>query len=404
MSASWIAAANGPEAEFPLHGLPYGVAGGRPVAAIGDRAVDLRAAEEAGLFGEGAPLFAEPHLNPFMAAGPEAWAHIRGRLTDLLREGGDPALRETPRALVPLSGLDLSMPFEVAEYTDFYSGRHHAFNAGRLIRGPDKAMPENWFHLPVGYNGRASTVVVSGTPVRRPRGQLRAEGGPVFGPSRRLDFELEIGAVVGTPSEMGRSVSVAEARAMIFGVVLLNDWSARDIQAWEYQPLGPFQGKAFASTISPWVVPAAALEPTLVPPPPREAPVLPYLAEDGPSVWDIALEAELTPAGGAPHVIARTNARELYWSAAQQLAHHASSGCAMRTGDLLGSGTVSGPERGEWGSLLEITEGGTQPLDLGGATRTWLEDGDTLVLRGRAGGVSFGICAGTVLPAEGGTT
>ncbi len=297
------------------------------------------------------------------------------------------------------------MPFRVSEYTDFYASRHHAENVGTMFRGKENALPPNWLSIPIGYNGRASSVVVSGTPVRRPRGQVKGpeDDLPRFAPSARFDIELEMGAIVGIPSE--GPVSVAEADRMIFGYVLLNDWSARDIQAWEYQPLGPFQSKATATTISPWIVTKAALEPFRTSTPPRIRPLLPYLQEPGPMLYDVDLAVNLAPEGAAPTTIIRTNYREMYYSAAQQLAHHTSCGCPMRTGDLLGSGTISGPEKDSRGSLLELSWGGTEPVQLdGGQTRTFLEDGDTLTLTGRAVGdgyvVGFGTCTGQVLPAE----
>jgi fumarylacetoacetase len=273
-----------------------------------------------------------------------------------------------------------------------------------MYRGPENALPANWLSIPIGYNGRASSVVVSGTPVRRPWGQVKPAGAelPQFAPSARFDLELELGAIVGTPSN--GMVSVAEADDMIFGFVLLNDWSARDIQTWEYQPLGPFQAKATATTISPWIVTRAALEPFRVSTPPRERPLLPYLHEPRPLNFDIKLDVALAPSGSKETIIARTNTRELYYSAAQQLAHHASCGCPMSTGDLLGSGTISGPERENRGSLLELTWNGQEPLILeDGQSRGFLEDGDRLTIRGHAQGVGyrigFGACSGEILPA-----
>jgi fumarylacetoacetase len=307
--------------------------------------------------------------------------------------------------LVPMADVRMHMPIQVMGYTDFYAGRHHAFNVGSMFRGAENALPPNWLSIPIGYNGRASSVIVSGTPVRRPWGQLKSADHelPAFLPSRRFDFELELGAVVGQPSE--GMVSVAQADEMIFGYVLLNDWSARDIQAWEYQPLGPFQAKATATTISPWIVPKVALAPFRVSAPPRERQLLPYLQDPGLMLYDLRLEARLAPDGQSPTVITRTNARELYYSAAQQLAHHTTSGCPMEVGDLLGSGTISGPERGNRGSLLELSWGGKDPLMLDtGDTRTFLEDGDTLTLTGYAQGegyrIGFGTCSGTILPAH----
>ena len=407
---SWVEGANDPAGSFPLNNLPCGVltnpdTNARCVVAIGTLACDLSAMERDGLlrFGE-RPVFAETTWNAFMALGPGAWAELRGRLTELLAEGA--AEREkVQRFLVPLAGAWMGMPFRVAGYTDFYAGRHHATNVGTMFRGPENALPPNWLHIPIGYNGRASSVVVSGTPVRRPWGQVKGPDDPAprFAPSRRFDIELELGAVVGTPSAMGRPVTVAEAEAMIFGYVLLNDWSARDIQAWEYQPLGPFQAKATATTISPWIVTAEALRPFRAPGQPREVPLLPYLEEPHPMGLDLALEVELRPEGGAPTVIARTSARELTWSFPQQLAHHTTSGCPMETGDLLGSGTISGPSRDGRGSLLELSWGGKEPIQIDGGTRTFIEDGDTLTLRGHAQGegyrIGFGDCTGQVLPA-----
>jgi fumarylacetoacetase len=276
-----------------------------------------------------------------------------------------------------------------------------------MFRGPDNALPPNWLHMPIGYNGRASTVVVSGTDIRRPLGQMKPHGAeePVFGPCRRLDLELEMGAVVGKPNRMGEPVTVTEADDMIFGFVLLNDWSARDIQAWEYQPLGPFQAKVFATSISPWIVPREALEPFRVTAPERKGPLLPYLADDAPRHYDVELEIAMRPDGAlSDSVIARSNFRYLYYSAAQQLCHHAVGGCLMNAGDLLGSGTISGPEKTQYGSLLELAWGGKEPITLDtGETRTFLEDGDVITLKGHAKGdgyrIGFGDCAGKILPA-----
>ena len=300
----------------------------------------------------------------------------------------------------------MHMPFKVAEFTDFYAGKHHAMNVGTMFRGPENALPPNWLHIPIGYNGRASTVVVSGTDIVRPNGQTKAPDAdaPSFGPSKRLDIELEMGAIVGGSNAMGRPVSVQEADDMIFGYVLLNDWSARDIQAWEYQPLGPFQAKAFATSISPWIVTKAALEPFRTSTPTRETELLPHLREPGPMLYDIELTVDMAPTDKAATTIARTNFAQMYYSAAQQLAHHASSGCSMNTGDLIGSGTISGPEKSERGSLLELTWGGKEPLTLDtGDVRTFIEDGDILTLRGCAKGngyqIGFGQCTGTILPA-----
>ena len=407
---SWVDSANSADCDFPLNNLPCGVfsAGGeepRCGVAIGDSVLDVAGLEEAGLLAlEGGPLLDLPFWNEVMEAGPAVWSALRARLQALLAESAAERAEVEP-FLLPLAEVALHMPFLVAEYTDFYAGRNHAFNVGSMFRGPENALPPNWLHIPIGYNGRASSVVVSGTPVRRPWGQVKGpdQAAPAFRPSARFDLELEMGAVVGRASE--GMVSVAGADAMIFGYVLLNDWSARDIQAWEYQPLGPFQAKATATTISPWIVMRAALEPFRVSTPPREVPLLPHLQEPGPMLYDIALEVGLRPAGGAETVIARTNYREMYYSAAQQLAHHTTSGCPMNVGDLLGSGTISGPTGDSRGSLLELSWGGKEPVAIAGGSRSFLEDGDTLTLRGHAQGrgyrIGFGDCVGQVIAAHG---
>jgi fumarylacetoacetase len=301
----------------------------------------------------------------------------------------------------------LHLPFTVAGYTDFYSSKEHATNVGVMFRGKDNALQPNWLHMPIGYNGRASTVVVSGTKVRRPRGQLKPPNAelPSFGPCKRLDYELEMGAVVGQSSPMGEMLTEAQAEEMIFGFVLLNDWSARDIQQWEYVPLGPFQGKAFATSISPWVVTRAALEPFRLHGPRQDPAPLPYLQQTQPNNYDLELEVGLRAASmNKATRVCHTNFKYMYWSSVQQLVHHASSGCAMNVGDLLGSGTISGPEKAQRGSLLEISWNGAEPIELAsGIVRTFLEDGDSLVMRGWCQGVGyrvgFGEVEGTILPA-----
>ena len=401
---SWVESANDAQSPFPLNNLPYGVfsvQGGprRLGVAIGDRILDVAAVADA--LPVALAVLTDPRgWNGLMEAGPGVWADVRQALTDLLAAGARPR----PQALIRMHEASLHLPFTLSEYTDFYAGQHHARNVGTMFRGADTALPPNWLHMPIGYNGRASSVVVSGTEVRRPWGQIKGpdEAFPHWAPCRKFDIELEIGAIVGTPSTGPLGVDRADAH--IFGHVLLNDWSARDIQAWEYQPLGPFQSKATATTISPWIVTSSALAPFRVDTPAREVPLLPHLADIGPMGHDIALRVTLAPKGGAAQVISRTNADQLYYSAAQQLAHHASSGCPMRVGDLLGSGTISGPAPDQRGSLLEMSWNGTQPLTLaGGATRSFIEDGDTLGLEGEAIGdgyrIGFGPCVGTVLPA-----
>ncbi|WP_375550763.1 fumarylacetoacetase [Rhodophyticola porphyridii] len=406
---SWVASANDADTPFPLNNLPYGVfsTGDEPPrcgVAIGDMILDMAAAEEAWLIDLGEPdLFSMPFWNDVMELGPEAWEALRARLIQMLAEGSADRGAVEPM-LIPMERATLHMPLVVAEYTDFYAGRHHATNVGTMFRGAENALPPNWLHIPIGYNGRASSVVVSGTEIRRPWGQLKGPNDdlPRFAPSARFDIELEMGAIVGTPSE--GPITVQEADDAIFGYVLLNDWSARDIQAWEYQPLGPFQAKATATTISPWIVTKAALDPFRVDTPPREVELLDHLKDCGPMLYDIELSVTLAPAGKAATTIARTNYREMYYSAAQQLAHHTTSGCPMNAGDLLGSGTISGAEPSARGSLLELSWGGKEPITLEtGEERSFIEDGDTLTLTGAARGdgykIGFGDCVGTVLPA-----
>jgi fumarylacetoacetase len=332
------------------------------------------------------------------------------RISELLRHD-NPELRDNrelrARALVPMADVTFHLPFTVAGFTDFYSSKEHATNIGIMFRGKDNALQPNWLHMPIGYNGRASTVVVSGTKVHRPRGQLKPPTAdtPSFGPCKRLDFELEMGVVIGQPSRMGEMIGEKQAEEMIFGFVLLNDWSARDIQQWEYVPLGPFQAKAFATSISPWVVTREALEPFRVRGPEQEPTPLPYLRQTQLNNYDLELDVALRAASmKEAQNICRTNFKYMYWSSVQQLMHHASSGCAMGVGDLLGSGTISGPEKHQRGSLIEIGWNGTEPLELpDGTKRAFLEDGDSLIIRGWCQGdgyrVGFGEVEGTILPA-----
>jgi fumarylacetoacetase len=375
-----------------IAGLSYGVfsprgESPRPGARRGDRVLDLRGLARDGLldaFPGAADAFAEPALDGFMAGGSAAWDATGEQLAAL---AGDPRADRHSHALADVSP---ELPFTVADYADFYASLDHATNLGRLFRPGGEPLLPNWRHLPVGYHGRAGTVVVSGTDVVRPSGQYLAAGAdvPSFGPSRRLDIELELGFVIGTPSRLGEPVPLDEALEHVFGVVLLNDWSARDLQAWEYQPLGPFLGKSFATSIGAWVTPLSSLD--RVAAPPQEPEPLPYLREP-PWALDVALEVELNGA-----VVARSNARHLYWTPAQMIAHLTANGASLRTGDLLGSGTISGPERGERGSLIELSWNGAEPVLLpGGETRTFLEDGDTVVLRG----VGLGEVAGRIVPA-----
>jgi fumarylacetoacetase len=404
------------DSDFPIQNLPFGIfstensPAKRVGVAIGDFILDLAELERRSLLApaDDARIFDRASINPYMALGPQVWSKTRRKISQLLDHDNsilrdDKALRST--TLIPRNKATLHLPIEVNGFTDFYSSREHATNVGKMFRPHGEPLMPNWLHMPIGYNGRASTVVVSGTAVRRPNGQMKppqAEA-PTMGASRRLDFELEMGVVVGQPNPMGSPVSMAQAEDMIFGFTLLNDWSARDIQPWEQPPLGPFQAKAFATSIGPWVVTREALAPFLIEGPAQNPPPLPYLARKGPQNYDIALQVGLR-AGQAETIISRTNFKYMYWSSAQQLVHHAFCGCAMRVGDLLGSGTISGPQKHERGSLLELSWNGTEPLSLpDGTQRMFLEDGDTLILRGHAQGegyrIGFGDCSGTILPA-----
>jgi fumarylacetoacetase len=414
------------ESHFPIQNLPYGIfspagegmAGWRVGVAIGDYVLDLAVLEAAGFFDgphlAGWKVFDRPALNEFMALGRLAWGEARAAIQELLR-ADRPRLRDDGelrgRAFHERSKVTLHLPAEIGDYTDFYSSREHASNVGAMFRDPAKPLLANWLHLPVAYHGRASSVVVSGRDIRRPYGQTLPEGAtePVFGPSQAMDFELEMGFFVGPGNELGRPIPIEQAAEHIFGLVLVNDWSARDIQSWEYRPLGPFLSKNLATSISPWVVPLAALEPFRCPGPAQEPRPLPYLQSAGDWAFDIHLEAALQGETMAePAVISRSNFRYLYWNMAQQLAHHTITGCNLRPGDLLASGTISGPAPESYGSLLELAWRGTRPLVLadgrgGTITRRFLEDGDRLTLTGWAQGegyrIGFGEVSGRLLPA-----
>ncbi len=408
-----------PSSDFPIQNLPYGVfstaayPAPRVGVAIGDYVLDLAVIENEGVIdlSPAFRIFAQGSINAFMALGPQIWSKTRARISELLRHD-NPELRDNKelrsRALVSMGDAKLHLPITVAGYTDFYSSKEHATNIGIMFRGTDNALQPNWLHMPIGYNGRASTVVVGDTRIRRPRGQLKPPNAdvPSFGPCKRLDFELEMGVVLGQPSTMGEMIDEAHAEEMIFGFVLLNDWSARDIQQWEYVPLGPFQAKAFATSISPWVVTREALEPFRLRGPAQTPTPLPYLRQTRPNNYDLELDVALRAGTmSEAQTICRTNFKYMYWSSVQQLMHHASSGCAMSVGDLLGSGTISGPEKHQRGSLIELSWNGTEPIELGdGIKRSFLEDGDSLVIRGWCQGdgyrVGFGRVEGTIVAAD----
>jgi fumarylacetoacetase len=408
------------DSDFPIQNLPFGAfrpragGSGRVGVRIGDFVLDLAGVAEQGWL-DGCrhlerDVFAAPALNGFLSLGRPAWREARAAVSDLLSGEDlhlqdDAALRE--RLLLPLAEVEMRVPAAIGDYTDFYSSLDHAVNVGTLIRGKDNALMPNWRHLPVAYHGRASSIIASGAQVRRPLGQTRPGEGlpPRFGPSQVLDFELEMGFLVGPGNPLGQPIRIQDAEAHIFGLVLVNDWSARDIQKWEYQPLGPFLSKSFATSVSPWVVTLEALEPFRRPQPVQDPPPLPYLRSAEDCAYDVALEVRLQTAQSAePAVIARSNLRHLYWTMRQQLAHHTVGGCNLQPGDLVASGTISGPDPSERGCLLELTWGWTQPLQLpGGVTRQSLEDGDTVTLSGRCANadyaIGFGECSGTVLPA-----
>jgi fumarylacetoacetase len=424
---SWVSSANEPSTDFPIQNLPFGVfeAGGsaaRIGVAIGDRILDLRACVEGGLL-EGSladvgSACRGDTLNALMTLGRPAVRDLRRQLTEWLREGAAAHRDRLEAALVPQSAAAMRLPAQIGDYTDFYASIYHATNVGSMFR-PDEPLLPNYKHVPIAYHGRASSIVISGTAVARPSGQSRPDGSsePVFGPSRRLDYELELGIFVGTGNPHGAPIPIDRAEDHLFGMCLVNDWSARDIQHWEYQPLGPFLSKSFATSISPWVVTLDALEPFRSPAPKRaedDPRLLAYLEPNGPeAARAVDLRLEVTLASQrmrrerqSPAVVSRSSARYLYWTVAQMAAHHTSNGCNLRPGDLLASGTVSGPTRESRGCLLELTWRGTQPLTLPtGETRRFLEDGDEVVFRGRCekegfAGIGLGECRGIIVGAR----
>jgi fumarylacetoacetase len=419
---SWIESANDPGTDFPVSNLPYGVFhhGGqsRIGVAIGDQVLDVRACGGKGLLGILAPealaACSAESLNSLMSLGPEVWTVLRQRLTELLADGAEKETKDRVKPLlIPMRDVEMLLPAQIGDYTDFYASIHHATRVGKLFR-PDNPLLPNYKYVPIGYHGRASSIVVSGSSVRRPSGQTKSasEEAPVFGPSCSLDYELEVGIFIGTGNLLGRPIPKAEAEQHIFGLCLVNDWSARDIQSWEYQPLGPFLAKSFATTISPWIVTMEALAPYRVPVAPRpdgDPAPLDYLnlRNSEKEAFDITLEVyleshKMRETGVAPAQLSRGNLRELYWTPAQLVTHHASNGCNLRPGDLLATGTISGPETGSEGCLLEMKHRG-EPVRLPtGETRTFLEDGDRVTIRGycQAPGLprlGFGECVGEIV-------
>ena len=405
---SWIEVPEGHD--FPLANLPFGIFStadrdARPGMRLGDHVIDLSALFDAGLLdglGFSADVLFEPVLNPLMKLGKPTTVALRKRVQTLFASAAA-ELRDRSdlhaACLVPASSVSMHMPVEVGDYTDFYSSEDHARNVGKMFRDPENALLPNWKHMPVGYHGRASSIVVSGTPIRRPMGQTRPdlEAPPIFGPSRLLDFELEMAFITFDGKPLGERITTAEAEDYIFGLVLFNDWSARDIQKWEYVPLGPFLGKNFGSSISPWVVTLEALDHLRVAGLKQDPEVLDYLKYEGKSHYNVPLEVEIIPEGASSgQVVCRSNFRHMYWNMRQQLAHHTVNGCNLRAGDMMASGTISGPEKGSFGSMLEISWRGTQPVAMpDGTERKFILDGDTVVMRAPF----FGEVSGRLLPA-----
>lgn len=396
------------DSDFSLHNLPYGIfstkenPNPRAGVRLGDQVIDLAMLDAGKVFGRQFGFFADATLNRFMAAGRGVWQDVRGRLTQLLGEEQDALKKE---ALISIRDVQMHLPAAIGDYTDFYASREHATNVGIMFRGKENALMPNWLHLPVGYHGRASSVVLSGTDVIRPRGQVKSGDASEFTATRQLDFELEMGFFVGPGNRLGEPISIDDAHKHIFGMVLLNDWSARDIQAWEYQPLGPFLAKNFATSISPWVVTMDALDAFRVRGAKQEPTPHAYLKTDSASGYDIHLEVSLRSARmKAPQVISRSNMKYLYWSIEQMLAHHTITGCNMRPGDLCGTGTISAPAEDGYGSLLELTWRGEKPIQLPNETRTFLQDGDEVIIKGYCQGngyrVGFGEVSGRILPAK----
>lgn len=380
--------------DFSIHNLPFGIfstsiKNRRIGVAIGNQVLDLKSAADAGLF-DGIKydrsVLESIYLNDFIALGKSVTNQVRQRIQQALCDEKS-VLKGVPRVFDELDNVTMHLPVKVGDYTDFYSSLEHATNVGKMFRDPENALLPNWKHMPVGYHGRASSIVVSGTEIKRPNGQIKPEDGdPVFGPTQKLDFELEMAFVVGKNSELGESVSTAEAEDSIFGLMLFNDWSARDIQKWEYVPLGPFLGKSFASSVSPWIVTLEALEPFRVKGPEQNPEPLEYLQTVGKNNFDIQLESAIQPdKNSEPFTVCKTNFSYMYWNMAQQLAHHTVNGCNLNIGDVMASGTISGPDPGSFGSMLELSWGGSKPLSLeNGEKRTWIEDGDCVILRGHA--------------------
>lgn len=398
--------------DFSIYNLPFGIfstsdKSPRAGVAIGDEIVDLSVAAELGVIGGfDINVLLQNTLNDFIALGKAITNKVRLNLQASLCDEQSP-LKNNTKAWVSMTSATMHMPVAVGDYTDFYSSIEHATNLGIMFRGPENALMPNWKHLPVGYHGRASSIVVSETPIHRPKGQMMPKDAevPVYGPSKLLDIELEMAFIIGKPSNLGDQIPTSQAQDHIFGMVVFNDWSARDIQKWEYVPLGPFLGKSFASSMSPWIVTMEALEPFRLAGPEQDVPVLPYLEYSGDQNYDIKLEVDLIPQGGEATTICKSNFKYMYWNMSQQLAHHTVNGCNVRVGDMMASGTISGKDESSYGSMLEMTKSGTKKIELkGGETRTFLQDFDTIHMKGycQKDGirVGFGSVNTQILPAK----
>jgi fumarylacetoacetase len=405
------------DTDFPIQNIPFGVFLTRDDiitigTRIGDYAIDLGALHQLGYF-EGIDLtddiFLQDTLNDFISDGKKTWRLVRNRISDIFLKD-NASLRDhsehRKQVLFTMDEIEMQLPVLVGDYTDFYASKEHATNVGSLFRDPENALLPNWLRLPVGYHGRSSSIIPSGTPVRRPHGQTKPgeDGLPGFGPSKLLDFELEMAFITTDANQLGKRISVEDAKEYIFGLVLFNDWSARDIQAWEYVPLGPFLGKNFASTISPWIVTLDALDAFKVAGPVQDPAPLAYLSQKGKKNFDIKLEVSIKPENGEETQVATSNFKYMYWSMAQQLAHHTVNGCNVQSGDMMGSGTISGPTKAEYGSMLELTWRGQNPITLkDGSQRKFINDNDTVVMRAHCENdeirLGFGDCSGKVLPA-----
>ncbi|MGB5479639.1 MAG: fumarylacetoacetase [Eudoraea sp.] len=391
---TWLQVA--PNSDFPIQNIPFGVFLTRDDVVtigtrIGDHAIDLGALHQLGYF-NGIPLtddiFLQDTLNDFISDGHKTWRLVRNRISEIF-DITNPILKENQEhckiVLFTMDEIEMQLPVQIGDYTDFYSSKEHATNIGSMFRDPENALLPNWLHIPIGYHGRSSTIIPSGNNIRRPKGQTLPKGAnkPEFGPSKMVDFELEMAFITTDANKLGESIPIDEAEKYIFGLVLLNDWSARDIQKWEYVPLGPFMAKNFASSISPWIVTLEALEPFRVESPKQDPKPLPYLQQEGKNSFDIHLEVSITPEEGIPTTITRSNFKYMYWTMAQQLAHHTSNGCKILSGDLMGSGTISGATPDSYGSMLELAWQGTKPVSLeNGEKRTSIQDFDTVTLKG----------------------